>query len=525
MKLMEAGMNWSFAELAELFSKEKGELLVQGRWGIEREAQRVTMSGDLALTPHPSAFGNKLANPTVTTDFSESQIELITPPFDSPSEAHAYLGKLQEYVEGYLGGELLWPLSMPPRLPEEERIPIARFDSSTEGIEKRIYRNGLAQRYGKKMQMISGIHYNFSFGDGLMDFLYGQVGKGREKQDFINDMYFSMARNFLRYRWLLIYLFGASPDIDHTYESVMKTEIEIISRCCPECCNPAGIYCQAATSLRVSRFGYSESVRGKYRVSYNSLGEYISGIRRLLSMKSRRFSKLGVQRSGIRIQLNDHVLQKESEFYSPIRLKRGAAAGESQLDALERRGVEYAEIRIIDLNPFERTGISLQQMVFLQIFLLYCLLEDSDPVLTDELKRINKNHHLVALLGRKQGLKLFSYLRGKVLLKEWGTRIFDRLRLLAEIMDGASGGDMYRTALKAEHMKLDNPALLPSTRIQKERMDREEDFLAFGIRKALEHRLRNRSDGIGVQGDVSAIAERPVNDFISERMENEEVCL
>ena len=257
-------MNWDFSEISKSFLKDdKGKLLAEGNFGIEKESQRVTYSGDLALTPHPPVFGNKAENPRITTDFSESQIEMITPTFKSIEEAYDGLNAISIEVENGIGDELLWPLSMPPRLPDEDSIPIASFPDSEDGKYMETYRKGLALRYGKKMQMISGIHYNFSFGEGMVDYLYEQFGNGKDKRSFIDEMHFALARNFLRYRWLLIYLFGASPYCHHTYYSVINNEIEIIQKCCQCCVDVIENFNKYSTSLRVSRFGYSNTLKTK----------------------------------------------------------------------------------------------------------------------------------------------------------------------------------------------------------------------------------------------------------------------
>ncbi len=478
-------MNWDFEKAICLFSAGNSQLLLDGLFGIEREAQRITPDGELVMTPHPAAFGNKLENSLVTVDFSESQIELITPPFESVEETYAFLKKLHLQTDKELGSEYLWPLSMPPRLPGEEMIPIAKFDDSPEGREKELYRMGLATRYGRKMQMISGIHYNFSFGDGLVDHLYRKFGNDTDKRAFIDDMYFSMARNFLRYRWLLIYLFGSSPCADQTYDPVIGNELKMVRKCCPECCSSQYKHKQNAISLRVSRFGYSDSVQGKRSVSYNSLNDYIVGIRRLLATKSRKFTKIGLYRNGRQIQLNGNVLQKESEFYSSIRVKQNIEKGETQLDALEKRGVRYAEVRIIDLNPFEKTGISLEQLRFLQVFMLFCLFEYSPPIEDGELEKINKNHHLVALSGRENNLKLFGH-DGKRRFTEWSRNIFSKLDFIASLIDIAGADDRYRKCVESEYEKIVDPSLLPSSMIERE-VDRE-GYLEFGTRKAIEHR-------------------------------------
>jgi glutamate--cysteine ligase len=478
-------MDWNFSQISGLFSNDKSSLLLDGKWGIEKESQRVRASGELALTRHPSAFGDKLENPHVTTDFSESQIELATSPFGSVEEAYEHLIKLQLQVEKELGEELLWPLSMPPRLPAEEDILIARFGDSPEGKEREIYRSGLALRYGKKMQMICGIHYNFSFGTEMLDYLYSLFGNGKEKRTFTDELYFALTRNFLRYRWLLIYLFGASPTIDSTYYSVICRELKLIENCYPEFCIPNFNYEQYATSLRVSRFGYSSSVQGKNGLYFNSLEEYIKEIRKLLSTKSRKFMKLGTYKNGKQIQLNDNMLQKENEFYSSIRLKQNTEIGETQLDALEKRGVQYTEIRILDLNPFEKAAISLNQLYFLQVFMLFCLFEKSEYIRERELREMNRNHHLVSLLGRKQKLVLYKYDKGPEALKDWAEEIFKKLKSIAFIMDMADQDNKYQDCVDQEYKKVLDPSLLPSALIRKEMEERRESYMDFGIRRAL----------------------------------------
>ena len=477
-------MDWDFEKAAGLFSSENCQLLLDGLYGIEREAQRIAPTGEVAMTPHPAVFGNKLENTLITVDFSESQIELITPPFESVEKTYEFLKELHLLVDKELESEYLWPLSMPPRLPEEKMIPIAKFDDSPEGREKELYRIGLAARYGRKMQMISGIHYNFSFGDSLVDYLYHRLGNGTDKRTFTDDMYFSMARNFLRYRWLLIYLFGASPCADQTYNPVIGNEMKMVRKCCPECCSPKHSYKRNAISLRVSRFGYSDSVQGKYSVSYNSLKDYTTGIRRLLAAKSRKFTRIGLYQNGRQIQINGNILQKESEFYSSIRIKQNIRKGESQLDALEDRGAKYAEVRIIDLNPFNKTGISLEQLQFLQVFMLFCLFEYSPPIESGELERINKNHHLVALSGRRNNLKLFSY-NGQVGLTEWSRKIFSKLNSIASLIDLINIDNRYQKCVQSEYEKITDPSLLPSSMI--ERDINREGYLEFGTRKAIEH--------------------------------------
>lgn len=482
-------MYWDFNHLSSLFKDiDKSKLLLDGNWGLEKECQRVTPSGDLALTAHPSVFGDKLKNPKITTDFSESQLELITPPFKSIEETYEYLKKIQVRVENTLDNELLWPLSMPPKLPEEDKIPIARFSNTPEGKEKEIYRTGLALRYGKKMQMISGIHYNFSFGDGMLDYLFEYLGEGKTRQAIIDEIYFSLSRNYLRYRWLLIYLFGASPSAHYTFYPVLGKELETVLKCCPECCNIIGRHEKYSTSLRVSRFGYSNSMPYKHITHYNNLQEYVDGLRKLLSARSKKFSKLGVFKDGQQLQLNDHILQKESEFYSSIRPKQVVHKGETQLEALESGGVKYLEVRIFDLDPFEKVSISIKQLYFLQVFMLFCLFEQSRPISYIELEKINKNHHLTALSGRKRNLKLYNYKNGQIPLKKWSIEIFQKLGTIAALMDQGTGSNIYQASIDNEFKKIMNPLLLPSSKIGNEMKENGEDYLTFGLRRAAKNK-------------------------------------
>lgn len=477
-------MNWDFFKMVEIFSDNgKSKLLSEGYFGIERETQRITTLGDLALTPHPIIFGDKAENPRITTDFSESQIEMVTPTFKKVDEAYESLKQIYTEVEKGITDERLWPLSMPPRLPDEEQIPIARFSDCVEGREKEVYRNGLALRYGKKMQMISGIHYNFSFSEQMIDYLYEQFEKGKDKQVFIDNMYFALTRNFLHYRWMLIYLFGASPFCDPTYYPVIYKELEVVQKCCPACCDVIENFSRYATSLRISRFGYSNTSQRKYNVYYNSLNEYVLKIKKMMATPSKKYLKLGLFNKDTQIQLSGNILQKESEFYSSIRVKQNVKKGETQLNALEKHGVKYIEVRILDINPFEKQGISVEQLHFLQVFMLFCLFERSENIDACEFERINANHHLTALFGRKEDLELYSYDNGTISLKDFGEIIFDKLKKIAKLMDKTTGDNKYQQSVEKEYQKLKDVSLLPSARIYKEMKENNKSYIEFGLNR------------------------------------------
>lgn len=485
-------MHWNFLDMIKLFSNDnKNRLLTEGNFGIEKESQRITFSGDLALSPHPFAFGDKDKNPYITTDFSESQIEMITPPLKSVEAVYDSLKAIQAKAQNILKEELLWPFSMPPRLPCEEHIPIAKFSDSKEGRDRQVYRNGLALRYGKKMQMISGIHYNFSFSEEMIDYLYKKFGNEKEKRTFIDDMYFALIRNFLRYRWLLIYLFGASPICDASYYPVICKQLKMIQEYCPDCCDIIKDFNKYAASLRVSRFGYSNTLEQRYNVYFDNLEEYISKLQNMMATVSKKYLKLGLYKDGTQIQLNGNILQKESEFYSSIRPKQNTIKGETQLDALTKRGVKYIEVRILDVNPLEKIGISMEQLYFLKVFMLFCLFEQSNSISEGELEKINTNHNLVALLGRKKDLLLHSYDSLAITLKDLGDKIFEKLRCIAELMDNGTGYCKYCMSVEKEYQKLRNISLLPSERIYKEINENNESFLKYGIRLAVNNSLKN----------------------------------
>ncbi len=476
-------MYWNFSEIIDLFSKSNNrEILLNGKWGFEKESLRVTEKGDLAMTPHPDVFGDKMKNPHVTTDFSESQIELITPAFNTIEKAFDFLYRLQTKVEQGIGTELLWPLSMPGILPDDEEIPIAKYNNSKQGREKEIYRAGLALRYGKKMQMISGIHYNFSYQREFWRFLHQKYGFNKEKQIFINEIYFALVRNFLRYRWLLFYLFGASPNADESYHHSILQKSKALED--SEDIKNLIICTQNAVSLRMSRFGYDNAAQINFPISFNSLEDYTRDLRNILSTKSNAYSKLGLYKDQQQIQLNDNLLQLENEYYSPVRFKQVMNKGETQLDALEKRGIQYVEIRSFDLNPFEKIGISLEQLYFIQVFMLFCLFEESDIITEQEASILNKNAQMTALFGRMKGLKLDCFNGHPKTLQTWGDEIFDKLRIIATLLDKNNHKNNYKKSVEAQHKKLLNTSHLPSMRILNTMQDKKETYLEFGIRKA-----------------------------------------
>ena len=416
------------------------------RRGIEKESLRIRPDGSLALTPHPRALGSALTHLNITTDFSESQLELITAVHTAVDACLQELTRIHQFVYRTLGEEeLLWCSSMPCRLPADDEIPIARYGRSNIGRLKVIYRKGLSYRYGRRMQTISGIHYNFSL-----------PGTG-------SDDYFALIRNFRRQSWLPLYLFGASPAVCSTFVEGRPHNLERL--------HGGTMYLPYATSLRMGRLGYQSEAQSQLRVSYNCLESYAASLHEALTQPYPPYEQIGIvderaDESGDEAyrQLSPTLLQIENEFYGTIRPKRRTRSGERPLHALRERGVEYVEVRLMDLDPFEPVGIGAPAMRFLDVFLLSCLLRESPPDTPEEIEAIGRNQHTVAARGREPGLELERNGR-RVPLRAWGEEIVSRCEPVAAALDAAQSGRAYRDALEEAARRLADPGLTPSARV------------------------------------------------------------
>ena len=206
------------------------QLLMGMLRGIEKEGLRVRSDGFLAQTPHPSKLGSKLTHPFITTDYSESLLELITDPRATPKDTLAMLRQLHVLVYQALPeGELMWPLSMPCMLSADDAdIPLADYGSSNTGKLKTLYRSGLGIRYGRRMQTIAGLHYNLSFGDGLFIQWQKQLADAQTQTltEFKNEKYLGLIRNFKRLTSLVLYLLGASPSVCPCFISGREHDLE-----------------------------------------------------------------------------------------------------------------------------------------------------------------------------------------------------------------------------------------------------------------------------------------------------------
>ena len=457
--------------------------------GIEKESLRVRPDGMLASTPHPAALGSPLTHPNITTDFSEAQVELITDVHASVEACRDELTRIHQFVYQHLGDEMLWCGSMPCGLPADDDIPIGRFGESNVGRAKSIYRIGLGHRYGRRMQTISGIHYNFSLPAEAWPTLAGLASSAATLRDFQDITYFGLIRNFRRNSWLLLYLFGASPAVCASFVADRAHDLEVL--------RSETLFRPGATSLRMGPLGYQSDAQAALAVSYNSLTSYGASLQEALTRPYPLYEAIGLRappgdtspthHEGYR-QLATSLLQIENEFYGTIRPKRRIRPGERPLHALRERGVEYVEVRCMDLDPFCAIGIEAATMRFLDIFLLHCLLADSGPDTPAEIGAIARNQHRVARRGRDKGVTL---LRDgcEVPLGNWGNEVLRECAPIACALDAAHGGRAYGDALTAAAAALDDAQLTPSARILDEmRRGYDGSYIKFILAQSRTHR-------------------------------------
>jgi glutamate--cysteine ligase len=450
------------------------------RRGIEKESLRVTPVGKLARTPHPSGLGSPLTHPNITTDFSESQLELITGVHGSIESCLEELAAIHQFVYRHIGDELLWCASMPCGLPGDDSIPIGQYGSSNVGRAKTVYRTGLSYRYGRRMQTISGIHYNFSLPDGAMAELQKVDAAAGPLQSYQDDAYFALIRNFRRHSWLLLYLFGASPAVCSSFVEGRDHPLREL--------RPGVHYLPWATSLRMSPLGYQSEAQASLAVSYNCLESYARSLYGALTEPYPPYTAIGIRDGDAYRQLSDTLLQIENEFYGTIRPKRPIRPGERPLHALRERGVEYVEVRCIDLDPFSAIGIDAATIRFIDLFLLYCLLDDSAADSPEEIAANARNQLAIAENGRDPALRLE---RGGDTASpaEWGGALLRNAEPIAEALDAAHGAHAYRDALAAAAEALARPQTTPSARVLAEMAQHHHNsFPAWALARSQQYR-------------------------------------
>ena len=453
------------------------ELFARVGHGIEKESLRVTREGTLAATPHPAALGSPLTHPQITTDFSEAQPELITGVHANVEDCLEELDDIHRFVHASLDNELLWSASMPCMLGENSDIPVGRYGTTNIARAKTVYRVGLGNRYGRLMQTISGIHYNFSLPDDFWPALAESRGD-TFSSDYASSGYLDLVRNFRRHSWLLIYLFGASPALCRSFTKNADHQLESF--------DDGTLYLPHATCLRMGRLGYTSDAQSNLHVSYNTVDDYANTLREGLSTSYPPYEAYPTGQQGDYQQLNTCLLQIENEFYGTIRPKRTTRSGERPITALLTRGVEYVEVRCLDVNPFLPSGIDAIQARFIDTFLLSCLLRESPPDKPSETADLNDNQLTMVERGREPGLKLQR--AGKAVpMQEWAGELIEDCLAVAKTIDAQAGNDLHTYAVECQRKKLEDSSLTPSARILQLMQEQKIPFYRFAMNQALAH--------------------------------------
>ena len=455
--------------LSGLVNSGQPRLIQGGRKGVEKESLRVTADGGIAQTPHPIALGSALTNSDITTDYSEALIELVTPTFGTSWELLQYLLDLHQFVYRHLEGEWLWATSMPCNVESDADIPIAQYGKSNVARMKTVYREGLGLRYGRMMQAISGVHFNYSFPDGFWEAYAALNGSHETGQPFVSASYFDLLRNYRRFGWIVLYLFGVSPVVCRSFAAGQQVSEPY------------------ATSLRMSDIGYRNRNQAGVEVSVNSLDEYVRDLTRAIRTPHPPYEELGVKVDGEYRQLNANILQIENEYYSYIRPKRVARSGEMPTRALRRAGVEYVEVRALDVSAFDPVGVNQNKLRFLEAFLALCLMKRSPLIGSSEEEALDRNHLLVARRGREPGLSL-SRDGASVELKTWARELLDEMSGVCEVLDSGDPNRPYALALAAQAAKIEDVALTPSARLMREMADTGESFFDLALRMSRLHK-------------------------------------
>ena len=466
--------------LARLINSGESHLIRNGRIGLEKESLRVSPEGGIAHTSHPRTLGSALAHPYITTDYSEALTELITPPLADSAEALAFLRDAQKFVYEHLEDELLWATSMPCILAGGEAIPIATYGSSHLGTMKTVYRRGLGHRYGRVMQVIAGVHFNYSPVEAFWP-LYQQLEQDRGGLgDFTDAAFMGLIRNLQRFGWLIPYLFGASPAVCKTFLGGRPTTLDEFDE--------HTYFEPYATSLRMGDIGYTNSQEEGVgiKANYDSLDAYITSLRRAITTPCPTWESIGVKVKGRYEQLNANILQIENEYYSTVRPKQVPQNNEMPTIALRQRGIRYVELRSLDVNAFDPLGISEEQLRFIEAFMLLCLLHESPLIDARERGEIDDNILRTAHQGREPGVALQ---RGgeEIGLADWATELCDAMGPVCALLDGDEGQGPYRQALEGCREKVMDPEQTPSARMLTEMRERGEGFFHFAKRMSQQH--------------------------------------
>jgi glutamate--cysteine ligase len=466
----------------QLIENDCHSLLNQRLIGVEKESLRVSAEGGISQLPHPAALGSALTNPYITTDYSEALLEFITPPSGHIESVLEFLRDSQAYVYQKLpSDEIIWATSMPCVVAGESSIPIAQYGSSNAGQMKSIYRVGLGNRYGRVMQVIAGVHFNYSLPDEFWP-VYQSLLQDNELSlvDFKSDQYFAMLRNLQRYGWLIPYLFGASPAVCKSFLGDADSSLQEFDK--------TTYYEPYATSLRMGDIGYQNNKENETGVKacYRNLDAYVKSLQCAIETPYEGYEAIGVKVDGEYRQLNANLLQIENEYYSTVRPKQILQGNEKPTIALRKRGVRYVELRSLDVNAFDPLGINETQLRFIEIFMLFCLLRESEQICFSEREEIDQNELDVAHRGRDPKLEL-KYNSSSIGLKDWALQTLDGMASVAELLDTNRPNQPYRAALQQQVAKVNDPELTPSALMLNEMRERKEGFYHFAKRMSEQH--------------------------------------
>ena len=472
----------SFAERLNVLRDQAVVQTLTGiRHGVERETLRINPDGGLAQSPHQPALGAALTHDFITTDFSESLLEFITPPEVSVQKTISQLNDVHKFTVSNIGDERLWPMSMPCFIENQDAIPIANFGSSNVGKMKTLYRVGLKNRYGSMMQAISGVHFNFSLPDEFWQQWLDQTAGENADKDSISAGYFALIRNYRRFCWLIPFLYGASPAICGSFIKGKETKLPFKKL------GKGTYYLPYATSLRMSDLGYTNSAQSGLNICYNQVDSYIASLRAAINQPSTVYQKFAGKKEGEYQQLNANVLQIENELYSPIRPKQPTLPLEKPSEALDKRGVSYIEVRALDVNPFSAIGIEENQFYFLDVFLMYCVTHPSEMMDAQQYNETELNLRAVVDHGRDPEIML-SNEQQSIGLSTWALQLFSDMQQIALVLDQANGTTQYSTALELEKQKVLDPSLTPSAKILHRLVSQQCDNGSLGLALAEDYK-------------------------------------
>ena len=471
-----------YARLATLDNLCEQNPLAGRRLGLEKESLRYDEDGVISQQLHPSALGSAMTHPYITTDYGEALMELVTPAFENSSETLEFLRDLHTYVYQRLGTENLWATSMPCVLDGEKSVRIAEFGSSNTGRMKTVYRRGLCHRYGKTRQVISGIHYNYSYPEHFWKRLQGMYGNQEPLQDFINTQYMGQVRNLQRYGWLMLYLFGASPAVCKSFVGDAPTKLQPL--------DIVTLHEPHGTSLRMGDIGYrnKKDENATARADYSSVEKYVESLRAAISKPQPEYASIGEGMDDSWQQLNSNLLQIENEYYSTTRPKQITEGLEKPSTALARRGVAYVELRSLDVNPYAADGIDEDTVLFVECFMLFCLLLDSPAISDEERAQIDRDFMAVAHNGRDTEQLVHCAAKGQRTVAEAAKALVESCAAVAATLDCSESKGKYKRAVEVQMACVEDPEKTLSGRILAEMRERDESFFEFAERQSVAHR-------------------------------------